>query len=1004
MTRYPLLALVATVALTAEERAQVWGVIRDASDAVLMETSITAVNEDTGIRRSTRSDASGEYVIAALPAGMYKVTVRRPGFQTIARLNVRLDPAQSARVDFAMQVGGMREVVTIEGTPPLISAVDASVGVLADRQLLDSLPLNGRGLLSVVSLAPGVLTTPATLGEAGQFSANGQRPNANYFAVDGVSANTGVSGSATPAQFSGGTLPAMTAFGSTQTLSSTEGIEDVRVQTSSFAPEFGRAPGANVGITTRSGTNELHGSAFYTGRTEALDANNWFANAAGLASASAGLNNWDATLGGAVRRDRTFFFVSYEGLRFMEPYTWRSSVPSLASRQAAPAMLQPVLAGFPIPNGPALGGGLAEFVANTGLPSRLDLGSLRIDHALTSRISVFGRYQKTPSSSESGFAQVDHSQFDHDSFTFGATALSSPNITSDLRLNFTRTSVASRWVATGAGGSVPVDLSSFFPGPATPGTNLYGFALGGVGQILSGEGSRSHQNQWNAIETVAWNKGRHAVRLGVDYTRLSPARDRVASSIAGFYGSLSDVLQNRPLTLSSSQAEQASSLVESLAAFAQDTWRMTPRLTVTYGVRWDLTPAPSYQFAGPAPTVAAGGVSGLANLVAIWPTRYTQFAPRAGIAYSIAPATVLRAGWGIFYDAEFGVATDPINAYPYNRWQFATLFPGAAAPSGSALNSGYGYAPGLKLPYAREWNAALEHAFGSTDVVSASYIGSAGRHLLRREAKLTPDSQVAVAPIATNNGVADFNALELQYRRKLSSGLQGLASYTWSHSIDNGSWDSGIYLPQLTSGSDRGPSAFDVRHNFSAGITWRASGLSGPSALQNFTRNWTLSSLLSARSGFPIDVLASENLLGLGFDDFQRPERVPGVPVWLDDASAPGKRRLNPAAFSVASGARQGSLGRDSIRGFGLGQIDLALSRDFALREDSVAGFRLEVFNLTNHAQFGDPVRFLSSPLFGQSTSMLNLMLGSGTPHSGIAPAFQTGGPRVLQISVRFRF
>jgi hypothetical protein len=1003
MLRYAVLALVATVSLTAEERAQVWGVIRDSSDAVLMETSITAVNEDTGIRRSTRSDANGEYVIAALPAGAYKITVRRPGFQTIARLNVRLDPAQSARVDFSMQVGGMREVVTIEGTAPLISAVDAAVGVLADRQLLDSLPLNGRGLLSIVSLAPGVLTTPATLGEAGQFSANGQRPNANYFAVDGVSANTGVSGSATPAQFSGGTLPAMTAFGSTQTLSSTEGIEEVRVQTSSFAPEFGRAPGANIGITTRSGTNELHGSGFYTGRSQALDANNWFANASGLDTAAAGLNNWGATLGGAARRDRTFFFISYEGLRFTEPYTWRSAVPSLASREAAPAMLQPLLAGFPIPNGPSLGGGLSEFVANTGLPSQLNLGSVRIDHALTSRISIFGRYQKTPSSTESGFAQVDHSQFDHDSFTFGATALSSPNFTSDLRINFTRTTVASSWVATGAGGSAPVDLSNFFPRPTAPGTNLYGFALGGVGQILSGEGSRSHQNQWNAIETVAWNKGSHAVRFGIDYNRLSPSRDRVASSIAGFYGSLSDLLENRPMMLSSSQAVQASSLVETLALFAQDTWRLTPRLTVTYGARWELTPAPSYQFAGPAPTVAAGGAAGPANLVAIWPTRYTQFAPRAGMAYRVSPATVLRAGWGIFYDAEFGVATDPINAFPYNRWQFATLFPGAAAVAGGGLNSGYSYAPNLKLPYAREWNVALEHAFGGSDVVSASYVGSAGRHLLRREANLAPNSEVALAPIATNNGFSDFNALELQYRRKLSSGFEGLASYTWSHSIDNGSWDSGIYLPQVNGGSDRGPSAFDVRHNFSAGITWRAPGLSGPSALQSFTRNWTLSTFLSARSGFPIDVLASENLLGLGFDDFQRPDRRPGVPIWLDDSSAPGGRRLNPAAFSVP-GAGQGSLGRDSIPGFGLGQVDLALGREFALREDSVAGLRLEVFNVTNHAQFGDPVRFLSSPLFGQSTSMLNLMLGSGTPHSGIALAFQNGGPRVLQITLRFRF
>jgi hypothetical protein len=1003
MLRYGVI-LIATLALAAEERAQVRGVVRDSSDAVLLEASITAVNEDTGIRRSTRSDANGEYVIAALPAGVYKITVRRPGFQTIARLNVRLDPAQNAEIDFSMQVGVMREVVTIEGTASLISAADASVGAIADRQLMDGLPLNGRGVISIVSLAPGVVTTPATLGEAGQFSANGQRPNANYFSVDGVSANTGVSGSVTPAQFSGGTLPAMTAFGSTQTLSSTEGIDEVRVQTSSFAPEFGRAPGANVGITTRSGTNELHGSAFYVGRNEALDANNWFANASGLAQVPAGLNNWGATLGGAARKDRTFFFISYEGLRFTEPYTWRSAVPSLDSRHAAPALLRPVLAGFPVPNGPALGGGLSEFVANTALPSQLDLGSLRIDHALTSRISIFGRYHKAPSSTESGFAQVDQPQFDHDSFTFGATALASPNVTSDTRLNLTRASVASRWVATGVGGSAPVDLSTFLGGSPSSGTNLYGFAIGGVGQILSGEGSRSHQNQFNAIETLAWNKGSHGVRFGIDYNELSPARDRVASSIAGTYASLPDLLQNRPMTISSSQAEQVSSLVETVAVFAQDTWRMAPRLTVIYGVRWELTPAPSYQFTGPPPAPASAGASGSANVIAVWPTRYTQFASRAGIAYRIAPATVLRAGWGIFYDAEFGAATDPINAFPYNRWQFATIFPGAAVAPGSTVNSGYSYASGLKLPYAREWNLALEHAFKGTDVVSASYIGSAGRGLLRREATLAPNSQVALAPLATNNGRADFHALELQYRRKLSMGLQALASYTWSHSIDNGSWDSGIYLRQVNAASDRGPSAFDVRHNFSAGITWRTPGLSGSSAFQSFTRNWTLSSFVSARSGFPMDVLASENLLGLGLDDFQRPDRIPGTPIWLDDGNAPGGRRLNPAAFSIPSGTQQGNLGRDSITGFGLGQVDLALGREFALREDSMVEFRVEAFNVPNHSQFGDPVRFLSSPLFGQSTSMLNLMLGSGTPHSGIAPAFQTGGPRVLQITLRFRF
>jgi hypothetical protein len=990
--RTVLLILAAAVPLLAEERTQVSGVVRDQSDAVLPEAAITAVNEDTGIRRSTRVDAGGDFAIAALPAGVYKITVRKAGFQTIARLNVRLNPGQNARLDFTMQIGSMREVVTIEDAPPLMNSTDASVATVAGQQLIDGLPLNGRGLIGIVDLSPGVITTPATLGEAGQFSANGQRPNANYFTVDGVSANTGVSGSATPAQFSGGTLPSMTAFGTSQTLSPIEDIQEVRVQTSSFAPEFGRAPGANVGVTTRSGTNELHGAMFYSGRSAALNANDWFANAAGLGRAGSSLNNWGAAIGGPLVRDRSFFFVNYEGLRLEEPFTWRSAVPSTASRHAAPSFLQPLLNAFPIPNGGDLGGGLSEFVANAARPARLDLGSLRFDHALTSRISVFGRYQKAPSSAESGFSHVDHSHFDHDSFTIGASVLASPNTTSDLRFNVTRSSVASNWVASGAGGAVPADLSSLFPQHPVPGTVLYGFAVGGLGQILSGEGSRSRQNQWNAIETLAWNKDAHAIRGGIDYNRLAPSRDRLAQTIAGAYTSLSDLLANRGMLVSSSQADQASSLIETLALFAQDTWRVTPRLTATYGVRWELTPAPAFRSAttaqlppvvvGPPPG-AVGSAPGVGTGGAIWPTRYTQFAPRAGIAYKLTPATVVRAGWGIFYDVEFGVATDPINAFPYNRWQFL----GGGTPVSGAVGapySGYGYAPNLKLPYSREWNVSVEHAYRGSDVVSASYVGSAGRRLLRREATLQPETMVALTPTATNNGRSDFEALELQYRRKLAAGLQGLASYTWSHSIDNGSWDSGIYLPQTGRGSDRGASAFDLRHSFSTGLDYRA------------PHHWKLSAFISARSGFPIDVLASENFLGLSFDDFKRPDVASGVPSWIHG-------RLNPAAFTIPASSQQGNLGRNAITGFGMGQLDLALGREFAVREESAIELRIEAFNVTNHTQFGDPVRYLDSPLFGQPVSMLNLMLGSGTPHSGIAPAFQAGAPRILQITVRFK-
>jgi hypothetical protein len=167
-------------------------------------------------------------------------------------------------------------------------------------------------------------------------------------------------------------------------------------------------------------------------------------------------------------------------------------------------------------------------------------------------------------------------------------------------------------------------------------------------------------------------------------------------------------------------------------------------------------------------------------------------------------------------------------------------------------------------------------------------------------------------------------------------------------------------------------------------------------------RHWLVSTLIVARTGFPIDVLSTENLLGLGFDDAPRPNLVQGVPVWIRDSNVLGSRRLNSAAFVPVASGQQGNLGRDAIRGFGMAQVDAAVEREFTVRE-GVLAFRLEAFNVTNHPQSGDPVRFLDHPLFGMPISMLNSMLGGGTPHSGMAPALQAGGSRVLQAGIRFR-
>ncbi len=508
------------VSLRAEEHGQVSGSVVDASGGVLAGTSVTAMNQDTGIRRSVRSGPLGDYAVGALPAGGYKVTARKTGFQTVAHMDVRLHAAENTTVDFAMQVGSMREVINVQGTPPVMNAEDAAAGTNIPRGLIDALPATGRGILQIAELAPGVIATPATQGEAGQFTVNGQRQNANYFSVDGVSANSGVSGSATPAQFSGGTLPAMTAFGSTATLSPDEAIDEVRIQTSSFAPEFGDAPGAQVEITTRSGTNEFHGALTVIGRSQTFDANDWFANRAGLTRAPGNIPRCGVTLGGPVRHDRTFVFTAFEALRMSSPYTWEFAVPSASSRETAPLRLRPLLDAFPEANGPLLSGGAAAVTASASRPARSTVGSLRVDHALTAPISIFGRYQTTPSSAQNGFAQVDRARFSNASFTFGASAQVSPNIVSDVRVNMTRTSVMSNWTATGDGGSSQINLASVFPSPAPAGTVLYGFAVGGIGQIIGGEASRSRQTQWQTTGTLAWTRNAHALRFGA---RLYPA-------------------------------------------------------------------------------------------------------------------------------------------------------------------------------------------------------------------------------------------------------------------------------------------------------------------------------------------------------------------------------------------------------------------------------------------------------------------------------------------------
>jgi hypothetical protein len=987
---------------SAQRLVNLYGRVLDPSEAAVAGASITVVSEDSGFRRFAESQPDGEYVVGSLQPGVYKVTVRKEGFRTMVRFNVRLEVAQPARADFLLSIGAIEETITVEGTAPLLSPDEASTETRVFHDEIERLPLNGRGLLALLELSPGTNITPATRGEAGQFTANGQRPNSNYFTVDGMSANTGVSAGGLPAQASGGVLPAMSAFGSLDSLMPLEAVEEFRVQTSDAAPDVSRLPGAVVALTSRSGSNQFHGSVVYRFRHELLAANDWFANSAGQGRAPLRMEDVSPSLGGPIRRDHTFFFLAYERLVLRGPYVWQQPVPTLSERQTAPTWAQPALDLFPAPNGAALGNGLAQWNGRNIRPSSLNSGLVRIDQAITSRGTFFGRYNDSPSANEFGSTQVNRLDLRFQSLTMGLNVRPAAKAALDFRVNESQASAQSTWTQAGASspaGCALESLTSYFFGGQIPCDSLVRFAISGVGQVVSGSEGVRRQRQFQLLQSASLNEGRHALRFGFDYRRIVPIRRDATGTLSVIADDMAALTSSANLWTARSAALSESSVVTEWALWAQDTWQVSRRLTVTPGLRWEFSPPPVTS----SPVYFYDPVNDdvTQEQQPLWPAFYRNFAPRLGAAYQLSNdgRTVLRAAAGLFYDSSLSIATDLINGGPLSISSFVSEM---YAPISAQLT--YGLMPGLRMPRLRQWNVSLDHAFGSRDVVSLGYVASTGDRLLRREIGGAGNTPTFLAALTTNNGRSDYQGLQVQYRRRVVEGFQALASYAWSHSIDDDSSDSFLVWAGAgaSAAGDRGSSDFDLRHSFTAALTYEfPARTAGAGRLLN---GWALDAMLRVRTGFPITVLEDDQYMGIALANAFRPDLVAGEPVWTADSNAPGGKRLNPSAFSSTPSGIQGDLGRNAITGFGMSQVDLAVRREFRVGERCTLQFRLEAFNGLNEASFADPVRFMSSPMFGQSTSMLNLMLGSGSPGSGLAPILETGGARSFQAALRFYF
>jgi hypothetical protein len=507
------------------------------------------------------------------------------------------------------------------------------------------------------------------------------------------------------------------------------------------------------------------------------------------------------------------------------------------------------------------------------------------------------------------------------------------------------------------------------------------------------------QRQFQAVQSVSFHRGKHGLSLGGDYRRIGAIRRDTSGSLQVIADTVADLAFQNNLWLARtlSPIEQAVNVPE-LSLWIGDTWHAARSLTVTAGLRWEFSPgivpsgsvllfAPqtaSFQsFCGPSQTCRP-----------LWPTSYRDFAPRLGLAWRLTGdgRTVLRAGGGLYYDSAMSIATDYLNGGPLGIANFSS---GRNGVFSTQLY--YGFMPNLRLPAVGQWNLTAERALSERDTLSLGYVGSAGYDFIRRELGGPGYAPTLWVALTTNNARSRYHSLQAQYRRRFTGGLEALASYTWSHSIDNDSSDAFLAWagPGAGASVDRGSSDFDLRHSFTGSLSYTAPPRFGA---------WSLSGILRARTGFPITVQAAEEYVGVSFINAFRPDWIYPEPPWVADADSPGGRRLNYAAFQAQPAGVEGSLGRNVISGFGMSQLDLALSRELKISDRAGLQLRVEAFNVFNHPNFADPVKYMDSPLFGQSTSMLNMMLGTGSPGSGLSPVLGSGGPRALQLGLRFHF
>jgi hypothetical protein len=1020
------------------DRAALTGVVRDASGAVVPAALVKLTPIVGGVEREIKATDEGTYQVTGLVAGEWLVEIAASGFQTVAQ-TVRLEVGQRAQLDVTLPVGGVTERVVVEGVTPLLDTGSAVLGTVVSEREIATLPLALRNWDDMLFLVPGVQgyryteeSGGTSAGRTGGVTVHGHRSLQNNFLLDGVDNNT---------------ISTNVQELSTQvSRPSIDAIGEFKVVTTPFTAEYGRAPGATVSVTTKSGSNSLRGTGYYYFRDERFDANTFFANRSGLEKPTNNQHQFGGSLGGPLRAGRAFFFADYEGTRITRGVLRNGTVPTADQRRGIfttairdpltgqpfanntiPASrIDPVAAAIlelvPLPNAP----GTTNFIRQPDITDDNDRVSLRLDLRASANDNLFGRYNYNKrfrfvpgwfgglvdGSSTSAWGRND---LNSQSAVFGWTKILGPSVVNEFRASWAQ--------GRSDGFQDPKDEDGMerigFRG--VPDENRTGGIIGVNIQGLIRIGSPNfmpkyqHTDQVQFTNSISVLRGSHQLKFGTeimaplqnDYVDIPATRGDTTFNNNMFTGSgLADFLLGYATAVQLSNFHVVHQRQHAYAFYVQDDWRATSRLTLNLGLRYDfMSPQTDAENRLANFDLATGQLvyatdGGLEERALVEPDR-NNLGPRLGVVYKANPATVIRGGYGIYYNLIERIGSeDQLALNPPGLRNISITVPAGSTAPALILRNGFpanfldaaniNYRSLLLRTAQRDGENSMFHQLAvgverqltTSFVASADLIGSIGRNItllrnLNQQANgngVRPYPNFGHIQYRDHVGESRYRGLDLSLEKRFSMGHSYRVSYTIGDQRDNTPehLSAASPRPQNTNDLDAwsAPGDNDIRHRFVGSFIANL-----PLGDSPIARDWLVAGILTAHTGRPFTITQG-SLEGAGW--------VPNV-VGETEGERTVNNWFNVSDFQVVPAGTFGNAGRNLLRGPGWMTVDLSLQRRVELSDTRALTLRYDVFNLTNRTNFGNPNADITA---GNRATITSL----------------AGDPRSMQFSVRLEF